>query len=179
MICQNDRGDMYYVLFHCVMLVWVHLDVLIFVTRVLLVINCCYLLFCCHVWDMITWCMFIQMMQMICQNVHHEMLYMLVAIACLFEFILPCLSMLQKCIWLLCFVTCYEMPSWGARCYWCVSPLDACLDVLDSPSCVPCCGAYHLPCFALRWLKLAVKDAMSKQQFHHGIFESKFKSPQS
>ena len=54
------------------MLVWVHLDALISVARVLLVINCCYLLFCCHVCDMITWCMFIQMMQMICQNVHYE-----------------------------------------------------------------------------------------------------------
>ena len=37
-ICQNDRGDMLYTLFHCAMLVWVHLDALISVARVLLVI---------------------------------------------------------------------------------------------------------------------------------------------
>ena len=160
MICQNDRGDVYYVLFHCVMHYWDHLDVLIFVTRVLLDINCCYLLFSCHVWDVITWCMFIQMMQMRCQNVQHEMLYMLVAVACMLEFILPCLSLLQKCMWLLGFVTCYEMPSWGARCYCCVCPHVTCSYVLVSPSCDPCCGANPLPWYALRWLKHAHKHAM-------------------
>ena len=121
---------MLFILFHCGMLVWVHLDALIFVQRMHVAVTSCLCKFCCHVWDVITWCMFIQMEHMICQNVHCEVLYMMVDVACLFEFILPCLSLLQKCMWLLGFVTCYEMPSWGARCYWCVCSHVTCTYVL-------------------------------------------------
>ena len=94
--------------------------------------------------------MFIQMMQMTCPRVLHEMLYMLIALACMIELILPCLSPWQSAMWLLCRLTCYEMPRRGTRCHRCVCPLDACLGVLESPSCVLCCGAYHLPCLVLR-----------------------------
>ena len=43
MIYQNVHHEMLFISFHCAMLVWVHLDALIIVARVLYDVNCCLL----------------------------------------------------------------------------------------------------------------------------------------
>ena len=76
--------------------------------------------------------MLVQMEHMICQNVHCEVIYMMIDVAFMLGVILPCLSLLQKCMWLLSSETCYEMLISIALCYWCVRPHATYLDVLES-----------------------------------------------
>ena len=59
---------------------------------------------------MITLCMLAQMECMICQNVHCEVLYMMVAVAFMLGVIWPCYSLLQKCMLLLTAGNCYNLP---------------------------------------------------------------------
>ena len=70
---------------------------------------CCLSTICQHVCEVVTLCMLVQMECMICPNVHGEVLYMMVVFEFMLGAILPCLSLLQKCMWLLSDETCYVM----------------------------------------------------------------------
>ena len=53
-------------------------------------INCCYVMFLCHLCYVISFSSFVRMMQMTCPRVRLAMLYVLYVIGCMVDLLLPC-----------------------------------------------------------------------------------------
>src|SRR6187399_1789082 len=89
-ICPDVRGDVLYVLPVVVMHVRDHLGACFAVARVHHVINCCYVLFSCHLCHVITFSSFVQTMQMTCPRVRLVTNYVLLVIGCMVDLLFPC-----------------------------------------------------------------------------------------
>ena len=89
-ICPDVRGDVLYVSSVVVMQVRDHLGTCFAVARVHHDINCCYVLFSCHLCHVITFSSFVQTMQMTCPRVRLATNYVLLVIGCMVDLLLPC-----------------------------------------------------------------------------------------
>ena len=88
--CPDVRGIVHYVLSVIVMHVRGHLGACFAVARVYDDINCCYVLFSCHLWHVISFSSFVQTMQMTCPRVRLATNYVLCVIGCMVDLLLPC-----------------------------------------------------------------------------------------
>ena len=89
-ICPDVRGDVLYVLPVVVMHVRDHLGACFAVARVHHDINCCYVLFLCHLCHVISFTSLVRMIQMTCPHVHLATNYMFLVIGCMVDLLLPC-----------------------------------------------------------------------------------------
>ena len=90
MICPDVRGDVLYVLSVVVMHVRDRLGACFAVARVHHDINCCCVLFSCHLCHVISFSSFVRMMQMTCPRVRLATNYVLLVIGCMVDLLLPC-----------------------------------------------------------------------------------------
>ena len=85
--CPDVRGIVHYVLSIGVMHVRDHLGACFAVARVHHDINCCYVMFLCHV---LSFSSFVRMMQMTCPRVRLAMLYVLYVLGSMIDLFFPC-----------------------------------------------------------------------------------------
>ena len=88
--CPDVRGIVHYVLSFGVMRVRDHVGACFAVARVHHDMNCCYVLFLCHLCHVISFSSFVRMMQMTCPRVRLAMLYVLLVTGCMLDLLLPC-----------------------------------------------------------------------------------------
>ena len=88
--CPDVRGIVHYVLSFIVMHVRDHLGACFAVARVHRDINCCYVMFLCHLCHVISSSSFVRMMQMTCPRVRLAMLYMLYVLGSMLDLFLSC-----------------------------------------------------------------------------------------
>src|SRR6187399_402700 len=98
-ICPDVRGDLLYVSSVVVMHVRDHLGACFAVARVHHDINCCYVIFLCHLCHVISSSSFVRMMQMTCPRVRLAMIYVFVCDRLHGRFIIALLSSLQSAMW--------------------------------------------------------------------------------